>query len=353
MKDADANSTVKPTTAVPNPQSAQDDQSRRLPRRWFLAGGFFSLLGQGCSTSEFGGSKKIDRVTAPAASTSSTSSTSTSTRTGTSTDTATATGTDTGNATESSTSGDTSTSSAQSSGTSTATAVDQCKTTMNPSLNVDKITNAAQSPTAVFYGRQQSTLLAIQLPASAKAQQVIVCNPNGKLLAIHGISSADKASDGSWRPIVIDNLSLTEQGASLAQLYLITLVDGALAKSLVDIKYFSTFQGKPVIDLGSQVVPSDLIGNQSVARFQEVAASFNVDANTTYNNKYDSTIVRNLHTAKSTTTWVKQAAVLGTVTDIMGNVINIDQAGILEYQVFCTYVDTGKGTWARTMLLVG
>jgi len=209
-------------------------------------------------------------------------------------------------------------------------------------------------PTVKFYGRTHSALVAIQFNSAAKIQQVVLATPNGTLLALHGITGADMKSDGSFRPIVIDNIYLTEAGAGIPTLKILIQTDTETKLHTEPVVFFTKYNGKPVIDLSQQSVPAGFTGNQSVTRFAE-GPTFNIDNNLTYPSDYNPGTTRSLHTAKSGSTWtpVMQAdGIQGTVTDIMGNTIDVSGSGIIEYQVFCTYVDTGSSV-ARTILHIG
>lgn len=230
-----------------------------------------------------------------------------------------------------------------------------CKAIDNPKLDVAQATNASPetTPKVLFYGRRDSALIAIQLPASLDVKQLIVSTSAGKLIALHGISGADKDASAQWRPIIIDNIALLDRGTALTELVILMQTPAAKIKAAIPISFMTEFQNKPVVDLAGRTVPAEMLGNQSVAQFSEMSASFNSDDTVTYPNTYNTTVVRSLLTAKSTTVWTAGAAIRGIVTDIMGTPISITGANLLEYQVFCTYVATASGGWARTMLHVG
>jgi hypothetical protein len=232
-----------------------------------------------------------------------------------------------------------------------------CRAIDNPKLNIETVPMALaeKMPTAVFYGQQKSALLAMLLPEGEDIRSVVVCTANGKLMALHGITSADKKSNGNWRPIVIDNLPLIDKGAGLNEIVVLMQINGKTVKSNIPVSFMDRFQNKSVIDFSDHTVPAGMIGNQSVTQFKEGRGTFNVDENEVYPNKYNSTQVRNLQTAKSGTTWTKGDRIVGTVfTDVMGRVLDtLDGSTILEHQVFCTYKETSDGKWARTMLHIG
>ena len=232
-----------------------------------------------------------------------------------------------------------------------------CRAIDNPKLNLEPVplALAEKMPTAVFYGQQKSALLALLLPEGEDVKSIVVCTANGKLMALHGITGADKKSNGNWRPIVIDNLPLIDKGAGLNEIILLMQINGKTVKANIPVAFMDRFQNKSVIDFSDHTVPPGMLGNQSVTQFKEGRGTFNVDDKEIYPNKYNSTIVRNLQTAKSGTTWTKGTKILGTVfTDVMGRVLDtLDGSTILEHQVFCTYKETSDGKWARTMLHIG
>ena len=232
-----------------------------------------------------------------------------------------------------------------------------CRAIDNPMLNLEPVplALAEKMPTAVFYGQQKSALLALLLPEGEDIKSIVVCTANGKLMALHGITSADKKSNGNWRPIVIDNLPLIDKGAGLNEIIVLMQISGKTVKANIPVAFMDRFQNKSVIDFSDHTVPAGMIGNQSVTQFKEGKGTFNVDEKEVYPNKYNSTQVRNLQTAKSSTTWTKGDRIIGTVfTDVMGRVLDtLDGSTILEHQVFCTYKETSDGKWARTMLHIG
>ena len=107
-----------------------------------------------------------------------------------------------------------------------------------------------------------------------------------------------------------------------------------------------------MVDLSGRAVPTNMPMYQSVAQFGELTASFAVDNTVSYPSTVTNA-VRNLHTALPTTTWTIGQKLIGTITDVMGNVIERSNFNILEYQVFCTYVEMPDGKFARTMIHVG
>ena len=232
-----------------------------------------------------------------------------------------------------------------------------CRAIDNPKINLEPLplALAEKMPTAVFYGQQKSALLALLLPEGEDIKSVVVCTANGKLMALHGITSADKKSNGNWRPIVIDNLPLIDKGAGLNEIVVLMQINGKTVKANIPVAFMDRFQNKSVIDFSDHTVPALMIGNQSVTQFKEGKGTFNVDATVTYPNNYNSNQVRNLQTAKAGTTWTKGDRIMGTVfTDVMGRVLDtLDGSTILEHQVFCTYKETSDGKWARTMLHIG
>ena len=220
----------------------------------------------------------------------------------------------------------------------------------NPTrLDLSKLNSADPMPTAIFYGRQDSALLAVLLPAGIDVTQVLVVTSTGKLLALHGITGADKKSDGNWRPIILDNLILREGSLPVETIFIVMQVRGIHVKAPVPVVFMRQFMGKPVVDLSGRTVPSEMNGRQSVAQFAEVSGTFQVDPSVTYPTN---AAVRNLQTAIASTAWTAGAGIQGTITDIMGNVLQKPQLNIIEYQVFCTYVETPT-VWVRTMIQVG
>jgi hypothetical protein len=218
---------------------------------------------------------------------------------------------------------------------------DECFANTTPQLDVDKLPKAddAQVPAVRFYGKDGSAMVAMKFATGAGIQQVIVCKEDGKLLALHGMTGAD---NGGARPIVIDNIILT----GVANLKLVIQMDGGKrVVATVPKAYFKTFNNVAVTDLSDSPNPTD----QSVAQFAEEGGSFTVDANVSYPKDSGPNDVRNLQTVNATSKWTRGAGVKGTVTDIMGDTIDIKDSAIIEHPTFCTYASGGF----RTMIRIG
>ncbi|MBM4252252.1 MAG: hypothetical protein FJ146_09795 [Deltaproteobacteria bacterium] len=234
---------------------------------------------------------------------------------------------------------------------SSGDAAQNCNAVGNPQVDIPP-TVVEKQVVSAFYGRQDSAMLAIVLPAGEDIKQVVIANAKGRLLALHGITGADKKSDGTWRPIVIDGLSLVDQGSALNEVVVLMQYSDSRAKAVLPINFMTKFQNKSVVDLSGRGVPTGMPAYQSVAVFAENSASFAVDTTVKYPHT-TATEVRNLHTALPTTTWSVGAELKGTITDVMGTVIDRAQFNILEHQVFCTYVEMPDGKLARTMIQIG
>lgn len=353
MSEPKSTEPLSPTASSESQKSSAQSQASAqvLPRRLLFSGGLIGLLSQAaCSSAEFGG-KAASKVKAERAN---------------------------GNVVQPPAAPDAAAQSASDPGAKVAdpapaaapapakadapapapapTVDSVCHAIDNPTIDPSQVpvAPADKVPVAVFYGNINSALLALRLPAGLDVKQLVICTSKGKLMALHGITGADKMTDGSWRPIVLDNLFLSDKGTALTEIVVLLQLAATSMKATIKIAFFNTFQGKPVVDFGSHTVPTEMIGRQSVVRFTEAAGTFNVDNTVVYPNKYNSTTVRNLQTAKSSSSWTPDTtAIKGVVTDIMGNVINISGSAILEYQVFCTYVDAGNGKFVRSMLQMG
>lgn len=205
----------------------------------------------------------------------------------------------------------------------------------------------AMKPAVKFYGRDASAMVALKFgDGAAEVKQVILAKEDGKLQALHGISGADK-KDGKFRVIVVDNINL----AGSAKLLIVVQSGDKRFKTLITKEYFTKKDGKDVIDLSPMTVPAAWAANQSVTQFSETVGSFNNDTNVSYPGPAPGT-VRNLQTVKAGTTWTKSGGVKGTVTDLMGDTIDIGGGALIEHNMFCTYLDVG-GKLFRTMLQVG
>jgi hypothetical protein len=200
-------------------------------------------------------------------------------------------------------------------------------------------------PKIKFYGRDASAMIALKFETDKDIGQIMVARKDGSLLALYGTTGADKDGSGNYRPMVIDNINLKD-----ADDLKLVLQMGA-DRFVVDVKkeYFTSYNGSEVVDLGGGTVPADMAANQSMTQFKESVGSFMEDPNVTY--PTDGQGPRNLQTVKSGSSWTKGSTIKGTVTDIMGETIDIGGSALIEYQVFCTYVESG-GKAYRTILQV-
>ncbi len=238
--------------------------------------------------------------------------------------------------------------------TAVDTGADSCYANTVTKLDLSGIpaADAGMKPKVVFYGSTRSTLIAVKFNSDLPLKQLVITKESGELLALHGITGADKNGSG-WRPIVIDNIWLGDA----TKIVLVLQLDGDVRKKVeVDVEYFKTFQGKAVVDLSAMSVPGGFVGNQAIASFDS-ASGFQEDPNAKYPNKYNLGSDRLLQTAQAGASWTMKADIMNpgnkyTFTDVMGDVININGAGILEYQVFCAYAINGNSAY-RTMLHVG
>ena len=218
---------------------------------------------------------------------------------------------------------------------------DECKATRTNKIDPNSLPQAPEDrvPAVKFYGRDNSAMIAMQFSNGEGIAQVLVCKEDGQLLALHGMTGADA---GGTRPIIVDNIFLI--AVNNIKL-VIQMNDGKRYVTMVAKSYYKEFENKAVTDL-SMAPNSD---EQSVAQFEEVAGSFNVDAAITYPNDFNSGKVRNLQTVKMGTTWNAQGGLKGTATDIMGRPLaSLSGATIIEHPTFCTY----SGSF-RTMIRIG
>ncbi len=238
------------------------------------------------------------------------------------------------------------------------TGLDDCAANVTTSIDPNADDIGALKPTVKFYGRMDSALVALKFPGGDAIDQVILASPEGKLLAVHTVTGADKDASGNYRPIVMDNVWLKVKGKDLTDVRIILQTPSGKKGHNEKIVFFTTFNGKPVLDLAGRTVPAGVLGHQSVTQFSSVTdkgnTNFKSDQDVKYPAKYNGGDAENrfLQTAQANTTWSKGAGVKGTVTDIMGETINIDGQGILEHQVFCTYDDSGANV-VRTILHIG
>ncbi len=247
------------------------------------------------------------------------------------------------------------------------TGLDDCAANITTEIDPNGDDIGDLKPVVKFYGRMDSALVAIKFPGSTPINQVIIASPEGKLIAIHTVTGADKGKDGNYRPIVMDNLWLKIKGTDLTDIKIILQTPGGKKAHTEKIAFFTTFNGKSVIDLSQRSVPAGVIGHQSVTQFSAINAKNNTNFKTDDTVKYPfadsannaTADFRNLQTAQMNTVWSKTAKILGTVTDIMGEDITskisgkgTDFEGIIEYQVFCTY-DLSGDKYVRTVLHIG
>lgn len=216
-------------------------------------------------------------------------------------------------------------------------------------------------PRVVIYGRTDSAMLAMKWSTPKDLGFILIATPSGKLLALHGITGADKNASGAYRPIVIDNLRLTEAGANLTELRIILQMASGSVVHNVPVSFFTSFNQKPVVDLANGgAVPAN-VGRWSVTRFAE-NGGFNYDDSVKFPG-LSAGAVRGLNTISTDSKWSPVAAsattsgIQGEVTDIMGDPIpSLGDKAIMEHQVFCTYVPVTVGaatTYYRTILHIG
>lgn len=237
------------------------------------------------------------------------------------------------------------------------TGLDDCAANVTSDIDPNGDDIGSLKPRVKFYGRMDSALVAIKFPGSDAINQVILASPTGKMLAVHTITGADKDGSGNYRPIVMDNIWLKIKGSELKEIKIILQTPSGKKVHTEPVAFFTNFGGKTVIDLSSISVPAEMAGRQSVTQFNAQPTAFTNDPDVTYPNNasYNSggETVRNLRTVNTSTTWTKGAGVMGTVTDIMGETIDIGGQGILEHQIFCTYVDVDSSKTVRTILHIG
>lgn len=213
------------------------------------------------------------------------------------------------------------------------------------------LTNVIQAggvfvPLVRMYGRANSTMIAIQFAtydhsSSVKIHSVFLCKDDGTFIAQRRITAAD-LNGNALRPLVFDNIRTT--GASSLRL-VVQKTNNTIVQAELPVSFFNSFAGKAVEDLGGLSVPNGFSANMSTLQFT-TAGSFNLQAIAQYPGN------RKLKTVASTSQWVPQSGIKGTITDVMGNIITLTGSQLAEYHTFCTYFDTGT-VQHRTMLKVG
>ncbi|MCX6126534.1 MAG: hypothetical protein NTV34_17505, partial [Proteobacteria bacterium] len=203
-----------------------------------------------------------------------------------------------------------------------------------------------KSPILKFYGNLNSvTMVAIKLVDPATVQIVITAD-DGRVIALHSVSDADRAKDGAFRPIVIDGLYLT----GMERIKIISSLGPENFVSTHAIEFFRTYKGIPVLDLSLQVVPNEFPGYQAIARFSEISG-FNKSATYAYPNTNPGDALRPLFTAQDGARWSPLGTFKGDVVDVMGQ--TIASLDLLEHQTFCSYVLGADQNYYRTMLRIG
>lgn len=234
---------------------------------------------------------------------------------------------------------------------------DSCHANVTTKINLVGMPAAegALIPRVVIYGRMDSAMIAMKWEtATEDLGHIMLVTPSGRLLALHGITGADKDAAGKYRPIVIDNIWLKDAGADITELKIVIQMAGKSVVYSAPVTFMTTYNSKPVVDLANG---GAVAGNQarwSITRFTEGPA-FNVDTSYSYPSDFNGGAVRNLKTVRATSTWTPQigaSGIQGTVTDIMGDAITLTGSAIMEYHVFCTYV-LESGSYYRTILHIG
>ena len=224
----------------------------------------------------------------------------------------------------------------------------ECPAISTTKIDASAITpmSNAQIPLVKFYGNAASTslmTLKLKLPGTT---QLVLNAEDGRVLALHVISGADLAADGSYRPIMIDGLYLS----GLVKVKIISTTDQGTFVSTHDIEYFRTFKGKPVVDLSQQVLVNSFSDKQSVGQFRNVSGF--VESSTLIYPDLNVGLTRPLFTAQKEAKWTASANLLkGEIVDVMGEAIG--SLDILEYQTFCTYVLGSDQKYYRTMIKIG
>lgn len=234
------------------------------------------------------------------------------------------------------------------------TDISDCDAYSTNKIDTTGMPELAEKPVIKFYGRNDSALVAMKFDGSLGIQQVIITTPTGKILALHGITGADK-NGANFRPIVIDNIWLKEKGTDITEIYIILQMGAERKLHKEQVAFFTTYNSTPVVDLSGRMVPANWESNQSVTQFDKGTGLHRSDETTKYPNS-DLQNTRFLQTAIDVTSWTKGTGVKGTITDIMGDDITSmfanDSKAIAEYQIFCTYVLSG-GNMYRTILHIG
>ncbi len=223
----------------------------------------------------------------------------------------------------------------------------ECPAISTTKIDASAITpmSNAQIPLVKFYGNAASTslmTLKLKLPGTT---QLVLNAEDGRVLALHVISGADLAADGSYRPIMIDGLYLS----GLVKVKIISTTDQGTFVSTHDIEYFRTFKGKPVVDLSQQVLVNSFSDKQSVGQFSDVSGF--VKSSTLIYPDLNGGLTRPLFTAQKGAKWTASANLKGEIVDVMGEAIG--SLDILEYQTFCTYVLGSDQKYYRTMIKIG
>jgi hypothetical protein len=252
--------------------------------------------------------------------------------------------------------------------------VDKCAATTPQKIDTTGMPSIENAPVVRFYGSRTSRMVAIQFSSTTTFDQLLIATATGRLLALHVPSGADRNASG-WRPIVIDPLNFDEGGAESAEMIIILQQGNERKQHREAMKLFDKFEGKDVIDLSKPTAGSGWDHTkQSVARFLDTQTTVaGVKEYTGYTKDETPSLVypggRKLKTAQQNLLLNISTTVLssgqkpipttdteGKITDIMGNVLaktDIENAGLLETPLFCTYRPTTDGTkFIRTIIYV-
>ncbi len=241
-----------------------------------------------------------------------------------------------------------------------------CEDFVSKKVDVKEIPDARAEliPRVKFWGNPKSTMMAFAWSQSSQAASFTVTRQDGSKIAFGLIQPSHHRSNGTMRPVVIDNLDLT----NLARVVIhFKTRAGIEFKHRVDVTYEREFMGLTVVESRSgeffQHTLTDpawqlVVAPQFDAPFASALTNgFREDASVSFPMPDGTAGARSLLTATDSAVWSTHGMTLAAgdkVTDVLGDEIDVTSGNfILETQTFFVYRKNGETSWIKTSVKVG
>jgi hypothetical protein len=241
-----------------------------------------------------------------------------------------------------------------------------CEDFVSKKVEVKEIPDARAEliPRVKFWGNPKSTMMAFAWSQSSQAASFTVARQDGTKIAFGWIQPSHHRTDGSMRPVVIDNIDLSN--LAIVVIHFKTRA-GLEFKHRVDITYERMFMGLRVEESRTgeffKHALTDPAWQLAVApQFDAPFASaltngFREDASVSFPMPDGTAGARSLLTATDSAVWSTHGMTLAPgdkVTDVLGDEIDLTSGNfILETQTFFVYRKNGETSWIKTSVKVG